>query len=308
MYFADCEGSSRNDVSQYYDDQSAYESAATITLSEGQAQTGIDVSLAQGTTISGNVYDGAGASTPLEGICVYADPTSGEAGDAPDVQTGAGGAYTLTHITPGVGYDVEFYDCGSARKYLTQYYDGASEYTSAKTITPTLKSPSTNIDAHLEKGASISGTVTDSKGHPITTEDICVNAYAAGTGDPYDDYSEARTNASGQYTIGALAPGSYKVHFFDCYNSARNDVSAVLLPREQRRVRRSDHARSHAGTKGNQRLVGTGNHDQRPCLRGLGYFHSARGRMRRTPIRRPATTTTTTKAPTRRPTPKASIR
>jgi protocatechuate 3,4-dioxygenase beta subunit len=226
VYFADCEGSSRNDVPQYYDDQSEYDSAATIALTEGQEQTGIDASLAQATTISGNVYGGAGTSNPLEGICVYADPTSGEAGYAPDVQTGAGGSYTLAHLTPGVAYAVEFYDCRSSRQYLAQYYNDASEYASATTLTPTLASPSTGIDAHMEKGASISGTVTDSEGHPITTEDVCVEAYSTSSDDEeYYGYGEARTNASGQYTIGALAPGSYRVYFYDCYNGTRNDVS-----------------------------------------------------------------------------------
>src|ERR1700691_2268343 len=127
VYFADCAGSSRDDILRYYDDKPAYESATTITLSEGQAQTGIDVSLAQGTTISGNAYDGEGTSTPLEGICVYAQPISEGVGYAPDVVTGAGGAYTLTHLTPGTAYAVEFYDCRSSRQYLTQYYDDASE-------------------------------------------------------------------------------------------------------------------------------------------------------------------------------------
>ncbi|HEX4115659.1 MAG TPA: carboxypeptidase-like regulatory domain-containing protein [Solirubrobacteraceae bacterium] len=222
VYFSDCENSARNDVSQYYDDQTEYESATTIALTEGQARTGIDDSLAAATTISGNVYAGAGTSTPLQGICVDTYSTSGSLDYGVEVKTAADGSYTITHVVPGVRYEVEFYDCNPAREYLTQYYNGVSENGPGTTVTATLASPATGIDAHMEKGASISGTVTDSKGNAITTEDICVSALQPDD-EAFYSYGEAKTNSSGQYTIGGLKPGSYDVYFADCYGSTRND-------------------------------------------------------------------------------------
>jgi hypothetical protein len=226
VYFADCEGSARNDLPQYYGHQTEYNSATTITLSEGQAKTGADTSLTPATSISGHVYGGSSDSTPLANICVYAIPNSNGIVYTPSVQTNATGTYTLKHLTPSVAYTLEFYDCNSTLEYLTQYYDDASEYDSATAVTPTLANPLTGIDAHMEKGASISGTVTDSGGHPITTQDICVDAYSTNTnGDQYNDYGETKTGAGGQYKIGGLAPGSYDVSFYDCYESSRNDTA-----------------------------------------------------------------------------------
>ena len=219
VYVYDCEGSSRNDLPGSY--------AAAVELTTGEAKTGIDVQLAAGTSISGTVYGGAGDATPLEDICVDAYPASNESEDDTSyTETGAGGSYTLTHIAPSVAYDVRFYDCNSSREYQSQYYDGASEYSSATTVTSTLASPSTGIDAHLKTGASISGTVTEANGKPIMSKNVCVSVYPANTEDGYteDESSYATTDASGDYTAGALAPGSYHVYVSDCYESSRNDA------------------------------------------------------------------------------------
>jgi hypothetical protein len=228
LYFTDCEGSARNDLPQYYDNQAEYNAATTIALTAGQTQTGADASLASATTISGHAYRGAGALTPLADICVYAYPVTNNGSYiyTSNAETGADGTYTLAHLDPSLAYDVEFYDCRSSREYLTQYYNGASEAGAATEVTPTLASPATGIDAHLESGASISGTVTDSGAHAITSQDICVSVFPAtpGVGQSYNEYGEARTNAAGQYTIGALASGSYKVYFSDCSESTRNDA------------------------------------------------------------------------------------
>ena len=141
--------------------------------------------------------------------------------------TAADGSYTLLHLTPSTGYKVRFYDCNSTREYLTQYYTNDTTFSSASTLTPTVAEPSTKIDANLEKGASISGTITDSEGHPITTQDVCVDVYSSN----YESYSEndygyTTTDSSGEYKVGALAPGSYDVEFLDCdyTDSTRNDL------------------------------------------------------------------------------------
>ncbi len=218
VYVYDCEGSSRNDLPG---------SSSAVEVTAGQAKTGIDVQLAAGASISGNVYGGAGDATPLKDICVDAYPALSEyEDDTSYIETGAGGSYTLKHVAPSVAYYVRFSDCNSSREYRSQYYDGASEYSSATTVTSTIASPATGIDAHLETGASISGTVTEANGKAITSQDICVTVYPSNTEAGYteDEYSYATTDASGDYTAGALAPGSYYVYVSDCYESSRNDA------------------------------------------------------------------------------------
>src|SRR4051794_15864090 len=71
--------------------------------------------------------------------------------------------------------------------------------------------------------ASISGSVTDSHGAPITTGDVCVTAthyYDEGA-----DSVSVRTDGAGHYSFTGLAAGYYAVYFADCADSSRNDVA-----------------------------------------------------------------------------------
>ena len=91
----------------------------------------------------------------------------------------------------------------------------------------------TNRDS-VYSGASISGTVKDANGQPITTDDVCVQAFQPTSNDGWTYSFSAVTNSSGQYTISGLQSGSYKVAFADCNqvyayssqyaSSTRNDV------------------------------------------------------------------------------------
>jgi Carboxypeptidase regulatory-like domain len=219
VYVYDCYGSSRNDLPSHYESEG---SVAIVELTSGEAKTGIDVQLAAATSISGDVYGGSGDATPLANACVYVyEADSAYEDEVGFARTEADGAYTLDHLTPGIGYKVAFSPCSSGSAYSEEYYDEKGSLAEADTITPTAANPSTGIDGHLPTGASIGGTVTDAEGNPITTQDVCVNAYADGGG----SYGEATTSSSGQYTITGLAAGSYYVEFSDCANSARNDVT-----------------------------------------------------------------------------------
>jgi hypothetical protein len=219
VYAYDCYGSSRDDLPGYHESNG---SVSAVELTAGQAATGIDVQLAAATSISGSVYGGSGTSTPLSGACVEVyDADSSYQTDAGYATTESDGAYTVEHLTPGVGYKVQFSPCSSGSDYAGEYYDEEGSFADADTVTPTVANPSIGIDGHLPSGASISGTVTDASGNPITTEDICVTASSYGG----YGYGSARTNASGEYTIAGLAAGSYYVEFADCENSARNDVA-----------------------------------------------------------------------------------
>ncbi|MFI5004316.1 MAG: carboxypeptidase regulatory-like domain-containing protein [Solirubrobacterales bacterium] len=240
-FFSPYASSTRNDVPQYYSGTTEWEAASLVVLSEGGAKTGIDAQLAAATSISGHVYTSSDDSAAKESECVSAQQAPG--GGYPSwvsgplsydfqTKTANGGAYTLGHLEPSREYAVEFYDCGFPKTYLTQFDGGASTPQSATPLTPTLASPATGIDAHLIRGGKIAGAVTDSKGNPITTKDVCVRAsriYEPGGPNehPYDTYGYATTDETGGYAIGGLAAGRYEVHFEDCnyYNSTRNDVA-----------------------------------------------------------------------------------
>ncbi len=206
---ADCDGSSRDDISEL---------GPSLTLAPSQAAIGVNIQLAAGTSISGHVYAGSGTSTPLASVCVSVSGAS----DFYGAETDLTGAYTVAHLKPGTPFTVQFDpDCigSGGTGYAEQYYDGASELASATTVTPTVADPASGIDGHLVAGGSISGTVSDANGLPITSEDICVSASGAGSG------STITTDASGHYTITGLTAGSYSVSAADCYLSSRNDLT-----------------------------------------------------------------------------------
>ena len=66
------------------------------------------------------------------------------------------------------------------------------------------------IDASLAAGASITGHVTDSQGHPVAGRQRVGNSSTGMTG---GGYGSATTNANGVYVITGLAAGDYRVQF-----------------------------------------------------------------------------------------------
>ena len=84
-------------------------------------------------------------------------------------QTDKDGQYTIDALPAG-DYKVEFSGCGSAN-VLYEFYDNSPDLESADAVTVTTGTPTPDIDAKLDTGASISGTVTDSGSNPAS---VCV--------------------------------------------------------------------------------------------------------------------------------------
>jgi Carboxypeptidase regulatory-like domain len=155
--------------------------------------------------ISGHVTNAANA--PLQGICVSAQPSpSGPGGGS--AQTDASGDYTIGALAAG-SYKVQFSACAGGN-YVAEWLDNKPDSSTANTISLAAGATSTGIDAQLAPGANISGHVTSTSG-PL--EGVCVAAQPVVIGNLI---GYATTNASGDYTITGLAPGSYKVQFAGC--------------------------------------------------------------------------------------------
>jgi Carboxypeptidase regulatory-like domain len=158
--------------------------------------------LATAGTIEGEASD-AGSSEPIAGVhvCAYG-PTEGCA------LTGAGGEYSLSGLGAG-SYKVEFNAVEAGLDYITQYYDGQSSYEKADPVSVGGGSTAAGIDAALEAGGLIAGTVTDaSSEEPIEGVEVC--AFVIGT----DNIHCAATDAAGEYTvIGLPTDDAYKVEF-----------------------------------------------------------------------------------------------
>ncbi|MHB9003480.1 MAG: carboxypeptidase regulatory-like domain-containing protein, partial [Coriobacteriia bacterium] len=160
---------------------------------------------ATGTSISGMVYDSSEA--PVSGVLcdVY--------------RFGAGWSWVASTYSNGDGtYLVDYLSDGDYRVsfdaqdgvHALEFYDGAVKESLATTITITESAPISGIDAHLEAGNAITGTVTDAP-TGIGLKSMAVELYdAAG-----DLVGTRSTNADGVYEFQLVPDGTYRVKFID---------------------------------------------------------------------------------------------
>jgi hypothetical protein len=165
-------------------------------------------------SISGAVTQ-EGSLRPLGGVEVCAESMLGGAEFGCGV-TEPDGTYEIGGLGSG-SYRVEFW----ARPigFVGQVYDGKKLWEEGTPVAVVDGVPTTGIDAQLERGASIGGTVTAAAtGSPVAEVVVC----AAATGEP--EYGCAVTDATGSYALGGLAPGTYEV-FFSTYETGQNLLS-----------------------------------------------------------------------------------
>ncbi len=199
-------GCGGNYAPEYYDDKPSVQAGNPVTVSDGVTTTGIDATLARGGSITGTVTNESGA--PLADICVAVqDPTSWIG--VLTARTDSSGTYEVVGLRTGSAYLVSFGAC-DGDTYAGQYYDDATSYDEHTPVAVTVGNATTGIGAVMHPSASISGTVVDEAGNPISN--VCVYADADLGGGGGSD----TTDAAGQYEIGQLAADPYRVLFRDC--------------------------------------------------------------------------------------------
>lgn len=164
-------------------------------------------------SIAGEVTEshvGDGNGGPLQGICV-------EAYEAPMslrlegwARTDGNGAYEIEGLDPGA-YHVKLRDCRHPSTHLTEWYEDAEERESAQAVTVT-QGATTGVDAVLDLGGSISGTVTEEGGDGDPIPGVKVWAWNLDRG---GGPTEAETGTHGRYEIVGLREGGFRVFFFD---------------------------------------------------------------------------------------------
>jgi hypothetical protein len=185
-------------VCEYYDDHLAGEDADPVPVSEGVNTPNINFSLRVEGTISGVVKDPDG--DPIVGAWLYAGPYTGS-GSWVSGQTGPGGAYTIGGLATG---DYRVQACATG--YVCEYYDNTLDWNAAIPVTVTEGEDTPGINFSLRVEGTMSGTVTDDVGNPISGAQVWAGAYS-GPG----SYGSATTGADGTYTVGGLATGDYNV-------------------------------------------------------------------------------------------------
>jgi hypothetical protein len=191
---------------QFWDGKSSWSEAESLEVLEGTTSSGVDAALQPTAAIEGTVTataDGLGVEE-VE-VCAYpaspAEENFWECG-----YTDSAGTYTITGLNPG-NYKVEFRTGFSGRNLAYQFWDHKSRYSEADVVTLAEGEHKPGIDADLEPGASITGSVLTTTGAPLEAR-VCSIDASTGKLTVCTWSDEA-----GNYGLGPLAADDYKVVF-----------------------------------------------------------------------------------------------
>jgi len=199
-----------------------------VAVTAGQTIRRISTFLVPAAEVSGTVTSAQGGA-PLAGICALALPET--TGQAPGpvgafaVPSGPQGGYTVTGLPAGK-YTVSFIGgCGNAGSYAPQSYNNRAVSSAADTVTLITGQHATGINAAMQPGGTITGTLSNQAGAHLGG--MCVFATSAadagGLGNGVDALLSgasgaaftdvAETGSNGNYRLANLVPGSYEISF-----------------------------------------------------------------------------------------------
>ena len=188
-----------NYVTQYYNNKASEFEADPVAVKVGGVTPGIDATMQLGGTISGVVTSAPSkaALTHMQ-VCAYGSVSR-------CVTTNTSGEYTITALQSG-SYKVYFYGTG---EYAPQYYKEKVYSSEAQAVSITAGSSTPGIDAEMQPGATISGTViAAATSAPLEGISVCRTAI-------HEEFfsSCTSTNAQGEYSFAGLASTEYKIAF-----------------------------------------------------------------------------------------------
>lgn len=180
---------------QWFDGQTEWSAADRVILSEGEERRTINATLARFGRISGRLTDGTGAALAGVEVGCWKD------GAAWFVSSDEEGNYRSPGLPAG-SYLVCF-TLNQANPPIVEYYDNQAESIFARQVNVQAGQEVGGIDARLNDGGRISGTVND------WLEGVVVHFYT----DDGQLLRRVRTNSSGYYDSGILPAGTYRVYF-----------------------------------------------------------------------------------------------
>lgn len=176
--------------------------ATPVTVTAGQARTGVDATFAQAAVITGTV---TGPTGPVQGADIGISDVGPEGGSY-STRTAADGTYRQAVLA---GSATVFFGAPSGgQKLLDEWWQNARTSAEATPVTTTAGGTVSAINAVLEVSGSISGTLTKPNGLGAPNVDVTV----------YDQAGEIAASTStgpgGSYTA-YVDPGTYRVKFGD---------------------------------------------------------------------------------------------
>jgi len=192
-------------LAEWYNDKGDFSGADEVVVNESSTTSGINAVLAPAGLISGRVSDESGAGIGRVGIRVF-DQNENFLNHS---VTDANGDYRVGSLQTGT-YKV-YFETWEVPGFFDEWYNDKGDFSGADEVAVTEGSTTGGIDAVLTPAGVISGRVTEIGGTGISNVDACIY--------DLDDNSMglARTNADGDYRIGWLPTGTYKVLFNTYY-------------------------------------------------------------------------------------------
>lgn len=217
-----------NYLTQYFEKSPAESGATEVPVSASITTPNINAQLLKGGVIAGTVTDAA-TGAPIGGILVCA--LSGTLGVFECAKSEANGAYAITRL-PNGSYTVIFSPpLGTRPNYITQYYSGQLSQFGDTPVSVTAGATTPAIDAALQVGGQLSGTVIDvATGAAVRGALVCAISLSP-------EFVEcATTDELGHYLILGLPSADYLVRFsakgyLTQYYSARyTRAEALTIP------------------------------------------------------------------------------
>jgi len=203
----------RNLISEWWRDAASADAAERIDVPAEGAVTGIDVALAAGASLSGKVTDAQGAGVAEAEVRLFQKDIGEDWWRfVADRHADNTGAYSFAGLRPG-SYTLQF-RAPSGVNLVAQWWGGAAVEEGATAIAVTAGKITTGLNAKLQTGARVTGSILDSAGAAI---EGYVDVYRVVEQDGGRDIqwaSSASTDDAGRYTAVGLAPGTYTVRFF----------------------------------------------------------------------------------------------
>ena len=192
----------RGYADEWFDGSPGEAGAASVIVVAGHTAGNIDATLVRSVSITGSITD-AVTGNPIDGCGAEVYDTGGQfRGNA---CTDSLGDYAFGPLPPGQ-YRVKF--CPNDNLHAPEWYDGEHRGENATPVTVVEQAETGGIDATLETGGSISGTMVNQG----LLETVMVVALNPETGDVVAwCYSDPQSG--GDYTLGGLNTGLYKMRF-----------------------------------------------------------------------------------------------